>query len=669
MKCTLALVAAFALVPRTACLADENVLDLAAAEPLAVESLCVPVKTMRLYQKATVPHRDGKGYDLLLFYYDFRSGLACQAVIVDLVTGEVLQLAPTPRGAPWRFALGRDGKLYMGHYGSAAVWIYDPDSKEMQFVESDISDVGTVSSIACGTDGKIYCGTTPKVKSFQYDPATGRFTDYGIQGPVRKYLGYGYTIGADDDFVYTASGKIPWYIVAYNKQTGKQEWHVKGDPADYVCVRQQRFGCTGLHLIRSGKAVNRRVEYWLHKGKAILKEVGDKPPWQEPETQKPSLAPKPELFLDLASPGSDGWAEVWWRAPWAQARQTTDAAPSDRGKPAWRQVRFQLKVSPAKIRRIKEMPDGRLIGSSSNYQDFFTVDPTTGKCATLGKIPLSHYATCFAGGKVYFVGYPSTPVYEYDPGKPWTPGHGTPQRPAPPVDKPGSNPRRLCYLAQQVFTHHGKAAVAGADGRIYVGGHAERSHVGGGLGWWDPKTQTPGGIREPFEQFDIAGLAAINEGWKIVYSSRVVRDPTTQKTPESAKLFVYDVRSAKIVSELAPLPGRSSTGKILAVGDGLITGVAPGAQRDRCTLYLADMRSGEVVKQRDLPDPQKGAFRVGPDGHVWTFLSDVLIRVHPQTLRTTVVGRLANPGHFAFAGRDLYFAGQAELRCVRAVVP
>lgn len=642
--------------------------DLTQAPELQVQSLGIPVQTMRLYQQVTVAHPDGSGHDLLLFYHDHSVGLPCQAVTIDLVSGEVRQSQPAPAGAPWRFATGRDGREFMGHYGSAALWIYDPTTKALDFVESGIPDVGTVSSIACGTDGMVYCGTTPKVKTFRYDPATGEFRDYGIQGPPREYLGYGYTIAADDTHVYTASGKIPWYIVACNTATGEQQCIVEGTQADYIEVKQERYGCVGVHIINHGRPDQQRVEYWLYQGRAIPKQPGDAPPWPVPEEQPPAAARLPRMVLDRADPGPDGKAEVWWLPA-----EVTPPAEVPEGATAeslgWRAARFQITVSPSQIRRVREMPDGRIIGSGSNYQDFFVHDPASGQTTTMGKIPLSHYATAFAGGKVYLVGYPSTPVYEYDPALPWTPGRGSPLAPAPAIDQPGSNPRRLVYLNQHIQTHHGYMAVTGADGRIYVGAHAERACVGGGLGWWDPATQTAGGVREPwFELHDIAGLAAVHSGRWIVYGSRTVKDPATGQIAPEAKLFVYDTESGTVVRDFAPLPGRQSTGPLEAVGETLVMGLAPKSGEQPATVFVADVATGEVLRQRDLPGERRGAFRAGPDGSVWTFLDDVLVRIAPETLEVTPVGRLAEPGDFAFAGKDLYLAGTPELRCVRGVV-
>jgi hypothetical protein len=334
-------------------------------------------------------------------------------------------------------------------------------------------------------------------------------------------------------------------------------------------------------------------------------------------------------------------------------------------------AQYRVKVVPSVIRQLDLLPDGRLIGSASNYENFFLFDPKTSRCETLGKLFLSHYATCFVGGKVYLTGYPSTRLYEYDPAKPWTvrtgapplaTGTGTLEQPYSPT----SNPRHLVRMADIIRTHHGLFAAAGADGRVYVGAHAEHQYgVGGGLGWWDPKTETYGGLREPFEPYDVAGLAAANKGTLIVYSSRTVKEH-----PSEAKLFFYDTRQVKIVREVVPLPGRKNTGLILEALDGVIVGMSP-YERGGSTLYAVQVSTGNVLRRRDFTVQCVGDFRLCPDGHIWTFLSSgspespsVLARINPANFDVKLVGRVDSPSRIAFVGGDVYLAGQPALRRV-----
>jgi hypothetical protein len=59
----------------------------------------------------------------------------------------------------------------------------------------------------------------------------------------------------------------------------------------------------------------------------------------------------------------------------------------------------------------------------------------------------------------------------------------------------------------------------------------------------------------------------------------------------------------------------------------------------------------------------------GPDGFIWTWLKDVLVRINPDDASVQVVGRIAPVGSLTFVGRDLYLSGPEQLRRIRNVVP
>ena len=59
----------------------------------------------------------------------------------------------------------------------------------------------------------------------------------------------------------------------------------------------------------------------------------------------------------------------------------------------------------------------------------------------------------------------------------------------------------------------------------------------------------------------------------------------------------------------------------------------------------------------------------GPDGFIWTYLKDVLVRIDPKDATVHVVGRIDPPGRPTFVGNDLYFSGTKQLRRIRNIVP
>ena len=94
--------------------------------------------------------------------------------------------------------------------------------------------------------------------------------------------------------------------------------------------------------------------------------------------------------------------------------------------------------------------------------------------------------------------------------------------------------------------------------------------------------------------------------------------------------------------------------------------------------YGVDITAGEVLFTKKVPrDFQfnegtitygRTEFRLGPDGKVWAWLGDRLIRIDPADASIEVLGVVSPPGRIAFAGEDIYLAGTDEVRVIRGVV-
>jgi len=264
---------------------------------------------------------------------------------------------------------------------------------------------------------------------------------------------------------------------------------------------------------------------------------------------------------------------------------------------------------------------------------------------------------------VFIAGYPGTYLVEYDPAKPWTHFTSTPTHQEPPLNSPASNPRECYRLGEFTQTHHARGSAIGADGLIYVGGHAERSHVGGGLVWWDRADRKPGGLREPFLVQDCAGLAAARDGELIIYSSAPVTDPSGKiPRPKDAKLFILDTAKKEVTDEIVPLQGLRSCGPIAAIG-GKVFGV--GRSADGHVFYAVDLETGKTTFSRPI-GARTSNLKVGPDGRLYTFIGNTLTRIDPAKLTLEALGTVEKTGNIEFLGRDIYLTG-THLRCIRNV--
>jgi len=326
-----------------------------------------------------------------------------------------------------------------------------------------------------------------------------------------------------------------------------------------------------------------------------------------------------------------------------------------------------IQTTPWRIATIKALPDGRIFGGPAAYEDCFVFDPKSGQFTILGKAPLSMGHVECLGERIYLCGYPGVYVVEYDPTRPWTYATTTPAKKEPPITSTESNPRE-CYRFSVgvVPSHHVRGAAVGADGFLYVGTHAERSDVGGGIGWWDPVNRKPGGLRDPFLAQDCTSFTAAAGGRLMVYSSHPVTDPAGRRpTPKEARLFILDTGAKQIVADFSPVPDLRDCGPVAAIGN-VVYGI--GATRGKAHLFYAfDLDAKKTLFTRELPDAPRSNLAVGPDGNVYGFVGLALYRFPPGDADPVALGSVAKAGPIDFVGEDLYVASSANLLRVPAV--
>lgn len=378
----------------------------------------------------------------------------------------------------------------------------------------------------------------------------------------------------------------------------------------------------------------------------------------------------------MAVPDVDGWAEIWVRTAQAKAAvpagTPADAPPEQLG---WQRFRFQVPLYAHSIYRLTELADGRLFGTAGAYEGNFVYDPKTGHARHLGKIQLSHYATAVSGGKVYMSGYPSSPLYVYDPQQPWTAGTFVRGRVVQ-DDQPEANPRMLLRMGEKQLagTHKMYAAATAADGKVVFGGAWIRDGACGGVAWYDPRTGQAQGIWEALSNYQVTHVAAVDEGRVVAVSTRRVDDSVLGKPkPEQGALWFLDLQQGKLTGKFEPVPLAKGTGPIVAVGGSRLVGWTENPQDAKASiLYAVDARGPGLVYRRDLPFPLPVAigsnqqepwdFRLGPDGRIWTFADNVLVRIAPEDGAVTVVGRPDRPGPVAFADGRVYLGGTTAVR-------
>jgi len=290
-------------------------------------------------------------------------------------------------------------------------------------------------------------------------------------------------------------------------------------------------------------------------------------------------------------------------------------------------------------------------------------------------------------GKLYSSGYAGGPLFVYDPTRPWTLAKGGPPGQAmPQPGDPASNPRSLGSVGRDTRVAIAHSSAIGADGRVYFGGFGERNYTGGGFGWYDPSTEKLGGFWRPLSGYAVRWITPSLGGQLIAISTSSAPDELSgNRTPPEAKLFIYDIAQGKIVREIVPVAKARATGLIVEVAPGRLFGLTTEREQAKTSiLYGVDVSTGEVLFRKTLPSPvstdaywphwvdpsyEYERLTLGPDGFMWTYLKDVLVRIDLQDASVHVVGRIAPVGYPTFVGKDLYLSGPEQLRRIRNIVP
>jgi hypothetical protein len=672
------------------------------APPLVPESLGEPARGVNTWEHWLVPNPDGKSWDVLQLYFKEYYG-PTWLYAIDLGTAEVRRQR-LPDNHQFYLSgrtLGFDGLYYIATPAAHAakrrgmdLFVYDPATNRVEERGEIVPGLtGEVRALATGPDGRIYgTGTwSDQIGLYIYDPKLRKVVkDFGGVGPRHPNGAWSrYEMAVDDTHAYLASGMLPaWYLVAVNLKTGEEKVLLES-PTEQVMDIIPSFPGARARVPQGGGAPPK--EYWLYHGQAIPK-VNDTPPWPWRASPWDKAAPKPELYREQIDPDAQGHAKLWYRLPedatHAPQHPAPDARPEELG---WKSIRLEVENYPHRISPLVQLPDGRLFSGGEDYVGSFVFDPRTDQATLLGRNQgVAPYTHLVSGGKLYSSGYPAGPVYVYDPQKPWTVYHGGPPgHPAPPREDPASNPREMGSLGKDTRVAIAHSSALGADDKLYFGGFGERNYTGGGFGWYDPKPEQFGGFWKPLSGYAVYYLAPLEGGHLIAISTATAADELNEhRAPSEAKLFFYDVAQAKIVREIVPVPGARSTGLITEIAPGRLLGLTTDTrdpkQPGSGLLYGMDCNTGEVLFRKPLPwpvsidnywphwvDPSYEYLDLvhGPDGFVWTYLKNVLVRIDPKDASVHVVGKIEPVGHPTFVGRDVYLSGPEQLRRLRNIVP
>jgi len=518
----------------------------------------------------------------------------------------------------WPSFIGADGKIFTA-CGRGGLSVYDPVVDTIKLIRP-IPDARWLRGMAIGPDGAVYVSDYPTGAAAKYDPISGKVTHYGPQGgPFTNPNVYGYSVGSAGRFVYTAAGKMPWYVVALDTRTGKQQNLFRYEPTDFPEVHQ-RGNNVFLEVVKAAPPEGEPATTFFRLVDGRAEPVAAIPRFDDSYVPGNKL-PQPEIeHWERHLPIVDGKTTIKYRMPGEE----------------WKSTTIPIAGQGLTIEQISPMADGRLLVLTGPYGNVHYFTPKSKTFARLGNpASKSVYDLLEDDGRIYFCGYPNgiLGLFGSEEGKVIGNWH----------DAIGSK--------------HAVFLVKGADGLIYSGNHNERESTGGGLGWYDPRSGKFGGIAFPNDDCEFL-TTAIN-GTLIVYASDFSDDPTHPKiTPRPGKLLIYDTLTHKIVREISPLSD-GSAGVLIETELGFLFGI--GLHEKVPVMYTVDIATGDVGGRTPLAGRTTRQIARGPDGKVYFFMKNQLVRADPKTMSVTTLCP-AEPGRMAFLGDDLYIAGTSELR-------
>ena len=78
--------------------------------------------------------------------------------------------------------------------------------------------------------------------------------------------------------------------------------------------------------------------------------------------------------------------------------------------------------------------------------------------------------------------------------------------------------------------------------------------------------------------------------------------------------------------------------------------------------------AGEIIPLEQFDINQALGFRRGPDGFIWSFFDNTLVRIDPRDAKIEPVGSVSgHPVQIAFANGGVYVAGSGNLRKIKGL--
>jgi len=501
------------------------------------------------------------------------------------------------------------------------------------------------------------------------------YKNYFTQAPVDRSR----SVAADDEYIYQVVGDSPFYLIAINKDSGvgtKLKESVDGK------VIQLEDGVS-FQYTKNGV----RTYSYLYKG--VLEAEADNIdklscPWAagKPANHGSGYWPqKGNYYLEY---NTSGYAN----ASYSVQNMPTTSQNASGARPfnftatvEGRDISFTISdidLYPQTVTRITTLSNGDMLVRGVGYAGISRLNTLTDTAKYIGSPGISpsvldeFYDYSKNKLQVMFEGYPSTAAIIYNPDEYIS----------------NANTQNLGYLRKikdmncvvdcenkDIGTHRA-LEMEQINESLYFAGMQYRTGVSGALIWYNTRTQAKKAISQGiFDNYQTRSLLSING--KLIIGTQTVDNRAFggKARPSTAKIFVFDPISEKIVKEYTPLEGLDSidVGRIDSIDGRHIIGISndqafngnPGATKT--FLYIIDTYTDEVVMKKTINI--KNNMLVLPEGsarnrnydfvkhgdYIYTYLSSrTLIRID-RNGKIEALSNLPYQARFRIFNNNAYF--------------
>lgn len=531
--------------------------------------------------------------------YAVSSGKPCVLFVLDPHQGTCLKRLPLEGSDHCWGVVNTPTGVYIG--GSGILYRYTP-SKGVENLGEMIEGEFYTWRLASDDAGNVYGGCYPGGKVFQYDPAAGRFRDYGV---IVEGEQYARSMKAWGDKLYVGMGTKTPHLIELDTATGQKRdialpESCRGEQVIYDLdiaypkllaritpssvlhiydLEQQQWVAeigqvSGLSVSppdADGKVYFIKDDY-LHQYdpssgelKATdfeLKEPAGDYGWLDGHTLNPERA----CLVGMHRDGS-----YWVYDPQHGAHQLYD---------------LELSGQPVAIQSMTIGPEGSLYLGGYFTGGLAKYDPQSGQCRLFKGIGQTE-GLIAGSGKLYLGVYPKAVIYEYNPDKPWL---------------KDTNPRRLFSLQNEEQDRPFAFAWAGKE--LAIGTVSGYGRLGGALTLYDPEREQYDVFRNVVDQQSLISLT-VHDG--ILYAgSSVYGGLGGLPSKAEAVVLMWDIAGRQPIWQGVPVPGEKAISALAADDLGNLWGITAGK------LFQFDLKTRTTVRVIEL-----APFDWSSVGHFW----------------------------------------------------